>query len=513
MNMWHKKSASKRNPFLPVLITNEGMTKDSYQRLTINFAPGAKTRTAMLEDREHTVIPMVMILEGVHAGSSGPLLYTTEELSKTPQIWNHKPVVVYHPELNGQGISACDPDVVNNRKVGVIMNTRWDAKAKRLPAEAWIEKSRADKIDPRIFKAITNNEIMELSTGLFSDLEQSPGDLNGEKYDGIVRNIRPDHLALLPDKIGACSVAKGAGLLRNEMKSGSMDPKQMIHRLNRFLGITDNESPEDMRTILGSSLRKKFNVTDNTQLWVDSVHSNFAIYELNGKLFRLGYTVSDAAVSLNEESPVEIQIEYRTVDGAKITGNQDQREQTNNDMNKQAMIVAILAANCGWSDKAALEGLSDKQIESIHNGVKPTTPPPPPPVAKVEVPAVVTPTTTTANQEPAKKQTMEEYLRNAPPEISAALTALLANSDSEKASLIEKITANKDSGFSKEDLKDMTVANLKRIAKLGEVPAPQYSQFPPNYSGMAPAGTNNESTEEDVLPTPVMNFKKETAKA
>jgi hypothetical protein len=181
------------------MIRNEAtVQKDVAQRITMNIAPGAKTRIDNLEGRPHVVIPMVMMLEGVHAGSSGPIMYPWDELGKTPQIWNQKPVVVYHPAG-----SACDPDVVNNRKIGVIMNTKADAKGKRLPAEAWLEKTRADAIDPRIFQAIENNDMMELSTGVFVDLELSPGEWNGEEYTGVARNLRADHLALLPDKTGA----------------------------------------------------------------------------------------------------------------------------------------------------------------------------------------------------------------------------------------------------------------------------------------------------------------------
>ena len=54
-------------------------------------------------------------------------------------------------------------------------------------------------------------EMMEVSTGLFSEIEPKPGVFKGRHYKGVVRNLRPDHLAILPDSIGACSIADGAG--------------------------------------------------------------------------------------------------------------------------------------------------------------------------------------------------------------------------------------------------------------------------------------------------------------
>jgi hypothetical protein len=49
------------------------------------------------------------------------------------------------------------------------------------------------------------------------------GVYNGIPYDAIVRNILPDHLAILPDEVGAYSVADGGGLLRNVASSLSLE--------------------------------------------------------------------------------------------------------------------------------------------------------------------------------------------------------------------------------------------------------------------------------------------------
>lgn len=538
-----------------LLIRNEA-GKDlvpQFQKLTVNFLP-ATTRIEMLEDREHTVIPMVMLTEGVHTGSSGPLFYSAEELSKTPEVWNHKPVVVYHPELNGQGISACDPLVVNARKIGVMMNTSWDAKGKRLKSEAWIEKSRAEKIDNRIFAAVDKNNMMELSTGLFSDLEKSSGKFDGDEYDGIIRNIRPDHLALLPDKIGACSITKGAGLLRNELAKGKMAPKELIKRFTSFLGLTENETSfAHTGDMIRKALADKLNTASSlggpmSYPWVQDVYSNFFIYQMDDKLFRLSYEVTDTGVTLGDEVPVEVkqQVEYRTVEGASFVGNQDQPKESDN-MNKVQMIAAILTANCGWSDQKVLEGLNDKQVAAIHKGlivnVKPKTG-----ESKADFTARCTgggstaaeckviwddsqpttnespthppvPTSPTPTPPPTEKPapTLNSWLDSAPVEVANAFRVLLQNDATEKAMLIEKITANGTLGFAKHDLDTLSIANLRTIGKLAEPKAPAFQPFQPlpNYTGMAPAGTvqNEAPVEEEVLMAPVINFRKESKTA
>jgi hypothetical protein len=176
----------------------------------------AKVRHDTMEGKNYLVVPMVILTEGVHKGSEGALYYPPSELSKTPAVWNHKPVVVYHPQINGNGVSACDPDILTNHKVGVMMNTRWEPKTKRLTSEAWIDPERAEDVDPRIMEAVNTGTMLELSTGVFVDSEEDPGKWGKEEYSGIARNYRPDHLAILPDLKGACSIADGAGFLRNQ---------------------------------------------------------------------------------------------------------------------------------------------------------------------------------------------------------------------------------------------------------------------------------------------------------
>lgn len=216
--MKHRPRRAKRPS---VLVRNKAATTESVRtEIVFNLRPKL-TRNETLEGRAYKVVPMVMLTEGVHRGSSGALLYPADELGKTPQVWNMKPIVVNHPEGNGVGLSACDPEVAENYKVGMIMNTRFDDLG-RLCAEAWIEEHRADKVDDRVMEAINNQEMMELSTGVFVDREGEPGEFEGEAYDAIARNYRPDHLAILPDKKGACSIADGAGFIRNQEQAEAL---------------------------------------------------------------------------------------------------------------------------------------------------------------------------------------------------------------------------------------------------------------------------------------------------
>lgn len=214
------------------------MTK-TLESFTFNIG-GTKLRHETMDGKEYVVAPMAMLTEGVHNGSNGPLFYPKEELSKTPVVWNMKPLVIYHPTANGQGVSACTPEVIEKRSVGVVMNSKFDDK---LRAEAWIDEPKCNQVDPRVMKALHKGEMVEVSTGLFTDNEIKEGEYHGKRYVAIARHYRPDHLAILPDKKGACSISDGAGLLQ-------LNEEQLNEAQHDLLGIEDVELPAEELQVL-----------------------------------------------------------------------------------------------------------------------------------------------------------------------------------------------------------------------------------------------------------------------
>lgn len=519
------------------------------QLLTVNLV-AAKTRVDTLEGRGYTVVPMVLLTEGVHAGSSGPLLYNSDELGKTPAVWNHKPVVLYHPELNGEGISACDPAILNNRKIGIMFNTKYEKG--RLLSEAWVDMDRCKTVDERVFNAINNGEMMELSTGLFCDLDSEPGEFTRndaaktkEKYVGIARNFRPDHLAVLPDKVGACSIADGAGFLRNERKDPAWAGLRILANKMGLGRLLENEmSFSNIEGALCALLQKRLN-TSQTGPWpyVADVYDNFFIYEYDGKLFRLAYTTADDGVSLGEDAPVEVRrvSEYRTVGGAYVGNHTSDQPQENTNMNKTAMIAAILANTAsGWSeaDRPVLTAMADLQVSNIHKGMlalnAAANPPPQvdPRVAVVSAiignaalgwteadrtllmtmndgqlarinkpapapaPAAAPAPTVTANVNPQLSE--EAFIAMAPAQIREVLTNGVQLAREERARLTGVILGNARNQFSKEYLEhpSRSLGELRALAALAQPVQPAGGDFGQyNYGGQGMAPTTNSEPE------------------
>lgn len=475
-------------------------TKCSIANVTLNFL-AAQTRIEKLEGLEHTVVPMVMLTEGVHSGSIGPVYYPKDELAKTPEVWNHKPVVVYHPTMNGRSISACDPDVINARKVGVVMNAKFEDG--KLKAEAWIRNDRAEVVDERIMTAVNTAEMMELSTGLFIDVEPGEGSFESTPYAGVARNFRPDHLALLPDQIGACSIQDGAGFLRNKKEC-----KALLTALS-VIGILDPKA----------------------------VFPNFVIYEKEGKTLRHGFASNkDGEVKLDETAvEVEVQTEYISTNKKTIDNKTPNKV---NIMEPEILkLVDAIVGNTKWSDqdrntlgslpvakltalaevKTAAPSFTAKLVKNDEGEdscemVAPKAPDTKKVDNKADADKKAADEKAAAEKLAANKkasQTVDEYIAAAPEGLRDVLGNGLSMLNASKVKLVASIIANDQNAFSEEDLNSRPLSELQKIAALMAPAKVEGSEASPNYGGQGfvPAA-NAGGAKEEAMEMPVMNFDK-----
>lgn len=213
--------------------TNKGCCDDCGP-LLVNAEISGAIRTLQHDSKEMMVIPVIAIVEGVLNGK----LIPNEELTKFVTSWEGVPIPVQHPEINGQHVSANLPSILEKRVIGRFHNVR--AENSKLKGEIWIDIAAAKaKGFEEILNTFNAGEMMEVSTAYFSDVESTSGTFNGKSYAGIYRNLRPDHLALLPGAIGACSIADGCGALRANKEDGLMSKiGEAFTALGLALGLT-----------------------------------------------------------------------------------------------------------------------------------------------------------------------------------------------------------------------------------------------------------------------------------
>lgn len=179
----------------------------------------AKARLETLNGREYLVVSARLIVPGVLNGSKGPLYYPPEEVAHNHTDWNGMPLVLRHPmNQEGKPVSARDPEILATHGLGFVFRSLINNGP--LDAEAWFDVQRTGALDKtlpshqQMLPRLKAGKAIELSTGLFTqDFPAPEGSVhNGVKYTHVARNYRPDHLAVLPDEVGACSVNDGCGI-------------------------------------------------------------------------------------------------------------------------------------------------------------------------------------------------------------------------------------------------------------------------------------------------------------
>lgn len=450
-----------------------------------------------LDGRKVLVVPSVMMTEGVHNGSAGPVYYSSDDLKKSVPAWNMKPVVVYHPNINGKSVSACDKTIVEKQMIGVLMNTSFDESSQKLKSELWLYEDKLLAVDKRIHDAIMENKMMEVSTGLFTDdIPIENGEWNGEKYNVQAVNYRPDHLAVLPDQVGACSIKDGAGMPRINQKGKIVMNENELRKVTEILanmGIDGGEefktnelSHFDVSALLREALLK--NIPRNKEVYISDVFDSYLIYELDyydsivdkyvSQLYKVSYTKTDKEVSVGTDS-VEVHriVSYEEKTNTTINNNKESvmdKDKPKENAGKEPVVNTETPSaenqETKPEDVPAENACKDKKKDEKK--------------MNEEVPV-----------ENAKPVTLESYVTNAPKEFAGTLISAVNLLKEKKSGLVDKLVSNKRCKFTKELLENKSIEELEMLVDLAVVP---------NYGGNAPIA-NTASLTVAPIPDPWKN--------
>lgn len=478
--------------------------QENYNSINI-VANNYSVRRVTFDGKPHLVAPVVILTEGVHNGSQGPIFYPSEELEKRPFLWNGVPVPIGHPEKEGVNISANSPDVLEEHSVGRLFNTHFDKTTKKLRSELWIDEQKTRRLSPETIAALEASLPLEVSTGIFTDDELVAGTYNGKQYTRIARNFKPDHLALLPGQKGACSYADGCGVRVNQEGKPHMKLFQPFKSFFSML-VGNEQSYEDIKRQIHEQLDEK----DNIQFFhvVDAVFDNDFVYSIipndpnNGKrvTYRRGYTLDDNGNVVFSEDQIEVKEEKNFIplaNGERPNGDGNNIEttdppnccgaphhgdlSTNNmegatDMKEQRQ--ALLAALKANKRIDVTQETEDKLIalescEKFGNELSQLL----------------------GNSEPEPRtfDTVQDFIATAPEAFRSELEAGLHANAERKQKVIAKIMAVKTNKYFKEELEAMPIANLEKIDAI--LPDPSGDTHASNFSGRAHGLNNNAAPE------------------
>jgi hypothetical protein len=421
---------------------------DNVRHLHVLGATGA-IRTALHAGRAHIVVPVVALMEGViHAiNAETPEFVPFKTLAHQPERWNGQPVVLNHPSRNGIQISAKEPGVLDAQGLGTVFKTC--TRGKKLCLEAWIDPEQASKTEKgrRLLERVKRNEQIEVSVGAYVTTLKTAGTHNGKSYKAEWQTIEPDHIAFLPEGVGACSIEMGCGAHR----AAAMSTTHLVTAQGYETLDSDSAQPPtaSFQERLTSLLRAAGNVYDDSEL--------------------------------------------RTACECKHKGHQHMKT-------KQERIAALIGNTHNTvKDIKVLEAASDEVLTALEAAAKTTE------EAATKLTAAETAKTaaeTAAAEAVAAKATAEAALKTAQeapitidrltPELKQIVADHTARDTAEKTELITSLKTAAAGAYSEAELTAMDTASLRKLATLARVEAPA----PKNYAGngvVRPAPVSGEN--------------------
>lgn len=312
---------------------------------TCNASSSATTRRETLAGVEYVVVPVVMIVDGVLNGA----LVTHEEYGPA-DVWNGRPVMIGHPQANGEYVGASAPDIIERLCVGQIFNA--NISGGKLVAECWIDVAQCEKLGhSAVLTALEAGEILEVSTGYFSKREKRAGEFSDVPYDYVDVNIRPDHLALLLDEEGACSVKDGCGTRPT-----------VFQRLARAFGLRAHQHQGERTMCTKKDMVDK--MVGNAKLSAEQIE---LLMSMDPEQLAMMQAIASGMVSTTVVPEVEAkEEEAEEVDMAAVVNS------VRDELRKDTVIERITANTANALDDATLRAMSLDQLGKYEQSIRPT---------------------------------------------------------------------------------------------------------------------------------------------
>ncbi len=419
----------------------------------------------------YLIFPTVMMVQGVHSGSHGPVLHLTEELEKSVTAWKDTPVVIGHPQIAGNYVSAKGPEQVDEI-IGTIKNPF--VKDNKLHASIWVDENKISKKSPQTLTQLMQAVPMDVSVGVFTDDDKTSGEYDGEVYAAIAKNYRPDHLALLPGDVGACSWEKGCGIRVNNSNNegNTMDQTTLIdqiklvssegfsiHLMTNALSMSDVMS--GIRRILDSKSTKQtsyylVDAYDSTFVYEEYASGTDAISSI-AKLWKQAYGKNATGNIELVGDPIEVTRQVEYIPLSKVNTNSLKIEK----MEKKPCVIAKVeelitnaATNFGADDRDWLLGQSLEQLEKMTPKVSTGSP---------EVPQI--------NKQQALEmlkdsiKTPEDFLSIMPSEVRDQYQHGLRLHAAQRSQMIADIQTNAKDVWTNDELAALNTPMLEKVYK------------------------------------------------
>lgn len=231
----------------------------------------SKISTQIIDGKEHIVInDVVPIVDDIVMNG---IFYPADEINKSYMTLNDNLMPLDHPRINNEHVSALNPQAINNFYIGA-----WGRNVRksnnRVLMDAYIDRKFAESTEKgrmlvnRLDDMMSgkNTTPIHVSTGLTYTPDNQSGTSKGKRYKSIARNMKFDHVAILPDKQGAATPDDGVGIFVNS--NGEKSPIENVSLI---------ECPEDsISNVISKTLKEvlsvfKFNQKEEEDLMKEKI--------------------------------------------------------------------------------------------------------------------------------------------------------------------------------------------------------------------------------------------------
>lgn len=441
--------------------------------------------TVKLWNSEFYKVPVTLLTVGVHAGSAGPVFYSAEVLQASADSWNGVVVTLEHPPL---GVPGWVWAFQEGRGLGFLTHVVFDEN--KLKGQVWLSAAALENASELKTK-ILNGEKVEVSTGLQAFVVSEQGEWQGESYSGRVFDMRPDHVALLPNSTGACSVADGCGLFNQEERWIS-NPYPNEHAAR--IADPDEFEPE--------SFRRKSIAPGITLI----VARRKGKSSLEGQAYRFDknrFTEAEAKKWLKEHG-----VEYKVFEKAQET----QNVKGGLSMSPEEQVSWLISQGCCFQeeDKEQLLQLPQSVLDKLVQGLQKV--PPAQPVqndqsaSRLNVILKYLPELEGKTESEieeflktrklvANKLSYDEWKLFAPPEVVEDLEFARSVKQKQKEEIANQLVLDiEDPDMRSREFKNLLNKNLQDLEE-------ELRRHPPRKASSRPVPTSLTNESEDVLPS------------
>lgn len=231
----------------------------------------SKISTQIIDGKEHIVInDMVPIVDDIVMNG---IFYPADEINKSYMTLNDNLMPLDHPRINNEHVSALNPQAINNFYIGA-----WGRNVRksndRVLMDAYIDRKFAESTEKgrmlvnRLDDMMSgkNTTPIHVSTGLTYTPDNQSGSSKGKRYTAIARNMKFDHVAILPDKQGAATPDDGVGIFVNS--DGEKSPIENVSLIDCSDDSISNVISKTIKEVLSVF---KFNQKEEEDLMKEKI--------------------------------------------------------------------------------------------------------------------------------------------------------------------------------------------------------------------------------------------------